>query len=70
MNKDAKISHQALHWHFQQLLHTAQQRLDFLEFQLKESHDLEDNAHKSWVEVVVVNIRQHLNEAEQFMKEQ
>jgi hypothetical protein len=70
MNEDVKISHQALHWHFQQLFDTAQQRLDFLEFQLKESHDFEGNAHKPWIEAVVANIRQHLNEAEQFMKEQ
>ncbi len=68
MNEDAKISQEALEWHFQDIIDDARRRLAYLEFQLKESHDFKGHAHKPWVEAVVANINQYLDEAEQFLQ--
>jgi hypothetical protein len=68
-NEDAKIGHAALAWHFQDIIDDARHRLAHREFQLRESHDIIGHAHKPWIEAVCRNIRQHLDEAEQCMKE-
>ena len=67
-NEDAKISHAALMWHFQDIIDDARHRLAHREFQLKDSHDFQGYAHKAWVEDVAGNIKHHLLAAETFMK--
>lgn len=70
MNEDAKISRAGLQANFQHVIDESRRLLDHYDAALKESHDFKGKAHKPWVEAVAANIRQHLNEAEHFMKEQ
>jgi len=69
LNEDAKISREGLQATFQNIIDDARRRLAHRVFQLKESHDFTGNAHKAWVEAVEATIKQHLDEAEQFLKE-
>ncbi len=67
---DTKISQQGLHWHFQHLFDETKLYLSFLEGMFRESQDFKGQAHKAYVESAVANIKQHIAEAEQFLKEQ
>jgi len=70
LNEDAKIGREGLQANFQDIIDSARQRLAHRVFQLKESHDFTGYAHKAWVERVEANIKQHLDEAEKFLKEE
>ena len=68
MGEDTKISREHLQATFQRFVDDFRQRIEHYEAALKESHDHQGKPHKPWVEAVVANIKQHLDEAELFMR--
>jgi hypothetical protein len=73
MNKqqtDARISHDGLLWHFQNVVDHAKLSLNHLEFQLKYSKDFDGTSHRKCVEAIIDNMREHIEAMEAFIEKQ
>ena len=70
MNEDAIISEQGVTNTLQYIIDESRGRLKFYEDALLESCDFDGKSHRAYVKAVAGNIRQHLDQAERYLKKQ